>query len=365
MQWAAVFLAFLFPLSAHSLPSSFQTLPLEDPVLHMTAFEVAIPAGWKMEGAVAPGTACKTDPFPVFRAYSPDGLTEFRRLPRFDWASSTARSSKAGAECPQLSTKIAIGDFLRYVARLRSAESIADWPLSASDRNNFLATIQQANANYQQSGMRGYSMTGDIGAVRISIHNGTFQIEEQLLAAMICNHTPLPDGSSITGCSAQVRALRAPRGQLDALVSLISNHPGSGAIENPAWRQRLNQAIAAQNAAVMRQRDASFRQWSAIMAHDHQQFMQQMQSEGDSRNRAFEQHMQTKDTVASDWVDYALNQQTVTGSGGIAKVSSAYGYTWSNGNGQWYQTNDPNANPNGVLNGNWSKQQVVHGNGTP
>jgi hypothetical protein len=30
-----------------------------------------------------------------------------------------------------------------------------------------------------------------------------------------------------------------------------------------------------------------------------------------------------------------------------------------------YQTNDANANPNGVMAGTWTKQQVVHGNGTP
>lgn len=29
--------------------------------------------------------------------------------------------------------------------------------------------------------------------------------------------------------------------------------------------------------------------------------------------------------------------------------------------GQWYQTNNANANPNGVLQGNWTKQSVVHG----
>jgi len=30
-----------------------------------------------------------------------------------------------------------------------------------------------------------------------------------------------------------------------------------------------------------------------------------------------------------------------------------------------YQTNDPNANPNGVLPGNWTKQTVVRGDGSP
>ena len=45
------------------------------------------------------------------------------------------------------------------------------------------------------------------------------------------------------------------------------------------------------------------------------------------------------------------------------KVSSAYSQTWSNGKNQWFQTNDPNANPNGVLPGNWTQDVKVHGNG--
>lgn len=73
--------------------------------------------------------------------------------------------------------------------------------------------------------------------------------------------------------------------------------------------------------------------------------------------------MNARTTAASDWVDYALDQQTVTGAGGTVKVSSAYSQTWSDGNNHWYQTNDPNANPNGILPGNWSQDTKVHGNG--
>jgi hypothetical protein len=319
-----------------------------------------------MEGAVSQGTNCKTDPFPVFRAYALDGLTEFRRLPRFDWGSSNSRlAASVLAKCPQLSADISAREFLRYVAHLTNADRVTDWPLAGADRSGFMAGIDQANANYAQSGMRGYNMRGDIAAVRSMIHNGTFEVEQQLLAALVCNRTPLPDGNFVVGCTAQVRAVRAPKGKLDALVALINGHPGSGAVENPAWRQALNQAMAMHNQQIIRQRDIAFRQWSAMMTQNHKQFMDQMAAERNMREDQFHARMATKDTVTSDWVDYALDQQTVMGSGGIEKVSSAYTYTWSNGQGQWYQTNNPNANPNAAFNGNWTKQQVVHGNGAP
>jgi hypothetical protein len=68
----------------------------------------------------------------------------------------------------------------------------------------------------------------------------------------------------------------------------------------------------------------------------------------------------TDHAIAQDWCDYSLDQQTVAGSGGTAKVSSAYAQTWSNGS-QYYQTNSPNVNPGP----GWSLQTKVHGDGTP
>lgn len=76
----------------------------------------------------------------------------------------------------------------------------------------------------------------------------------------------------------------------------------------------------------------------------------------------------TNHTIASDWTDYSLDRQTVRDptSGQVSKVSSGSNYTWLNSSGQTsYQTNDPNADPNGTLQGTWTRQQVVHGDGTP
>jgi len=77
--------------------------------------------------------------------------------------------------------------------------------------------------------------------------------------------------------------------------------------------------------------------------------------------------MNARSTAASDWVDYALNQRTVVdpSTGQLTKVSSSYTYTWRDSTRQHiYQTSDPNANPNGTMPGNWTKQQWVHGDGT-
>ena len=75
----------------------------------------------------------------------------------------------------------------------------------------------------------------------------------------------------------------------------------------------------------------------------------------------------TNHTIASDWVDYSLDRQTVLdpNTGQLSKVSSSSSYTWIDSSGHTsYQTNDPNANPNGALQGTWTRQQVVHGDGS-
>src|SRR5581483_3762108 len=107
-----------------------------------------------------------------------------------------------------------------------------------------------------------------------------------------------------------------------------------------------------------------FQQFSQMMAQNHTEFMQEQESRFQSAMNNANAQMNAQSTAASDWVDYALNQQTVTGPSGTAKVASGYSQTWTNG-AQWYQTNDPNANPNGVLQGNWTLTTPAHGNGAP
>ena len=71
--------------------------------------------------------------------------------------------------------------------------------------------------------------------------------------------------------------------------------------------------------------------------------------------------------MTSDWVDFALDRQTVRdpNTGQVSKVSLWYSYTWIDNTGKVsYQTNESNADPNGTWPGTWTRQQQVHGDGT-
>jgi hypothetical protein len=125
----------------------------------------------------------------------------------------------------------------------------------------------------------------------------------------------------------------------------------------------MMRALTAQERQESQMLYSQFQQIMARSQQEHQQFMAQQESQFRSAMAGANASMNAQTTAASDWVDYSLDQQTVMNpSGTITKVSSAYSQTWTNGT-QWYQTNDPNSNPNGVLRGNWTLTTQVHGNG--
>ena len=296
-------------------------------------------------------------------------------VPRFDWTFNTLSSAARGPkQCLPLDRTLSATEFLRYYAAITGetiAGPMAIAPLVQRRTAAALDQIRQVGSNTP-----GFQATGDVAAVRATSKNGTFVIEQRLRAWVVCHSEPFLAGSTLTGCFARVDALRAPHGKLDALANMVDGGDLNTAGADRAWDAREaqlqialgNARLARQiehNNAVMQAQQERFEESMAIQQHNHDQFLAQMQASTDSSMRAANVSMNARSTAASDWVDYALDQQTVAASGGLAKVSSAYSHTWSSGKGQWYQTNDPNANPNGTLGENWTQQTVVHGNGAP
>jgi hypothetical protein len=231
------------------------------------------------------------------------------------------------------------------------------------------------------------------GIVRFK--NGTFDMKGVLRVMVDCTESTYPGMKSLSGyggpghpprmitgpsstmnrCMAALNYFTAPEDQFAGLVEQW-NAPGMMGHPNEAWQNawtsrsiaRTQQMTAQMNQAAAAQRQAQQQQFNhqqAVRQQMHEQFLATMRAGTDRSMARTQAGMNARSRAASDWVDYALDQQTVRnpGSGQINKVSSSYRYTWANGSGQTYQTNDPNANPNGAQPGNWTKQQVVHGNG--
>lgn len=349
---------------------------IRDPGFNMTAFDVTVPANWKFEGAFVPGTSCFQAPFPVVRAYSPDGLTEWRRYPRMDWTWTNLNSASAKApshpDCLSLKQELQAQDFIKYIMGVLQIAYVKDSPVPQATIDAKQKFLDQLNASAasnsrilkMEPAVQTASFAGAFGEYR----NGSFTIEAHLLSQVECIRAPIPvpnqKGIFSESCNATLRIVRAPKGQLAGVLDRF-NSDRVGAFENSEWVTRYLTAFREHSEEMARQRHAEFQRAEAVRAQQHQQFLATMQEGTDRSMARANEAANARHTIASDWCDYALDQQTVTGPGGTVKVSSSFNHTWADGAGNYFQTNDPNANPNGILTGNWSQATKVHGDGTP
>ena len=372
----------------HSASSQhgFTTATIDDPAQNnMAAQTMTIPAGWKMQGTIIT-SPCQTLPSVVYRAYAPDGLTDMRLTPTVAWKWSTAYKLPQEQGCLPFKGPITAADLLnKYLETIPGGvHVVGPMPVDATYSKTAEDVAAGQTQASQQFAMRAgpggqppIQFTSTEAALHIQTHNGSFTIDQRLRTAVHCE---IHHGGVMAGgnCSAQIEILRAPEGKLDALVRVVDGNNLPHLQMTPDWKQVQMQLIMkrGQDAQAqlhtmfvngMRAQQEMFNQFMETTTRNHEAFMAGQESRFESSMNAANASMNARSTAASDMVDYALDQQTVVGQGGLAKVSSAYSQTWSNTVGnqtQWYQTNDPNANPNGYLPGNWTQDTKVHGNGT-
>jgi hypothetical protein len=343
----------------------------------MVAGSITIPAGWKAQGILLT-SPCTLGPSPVFRAYSPDGLTQMRFEPQIGWQWHPNLKGFSPNGCIALSGPMTAAQFLNYYVTTipGGVHVVGSMPVSAQFQQQAATLAANENkGNAQLAPALQSQHTVDVGALRIQIVNGSFVVEERLRAQTNCGVDSTPGPLMGGACTARVDILSAPTGKLDALVQLVDSKNLPNSIPTPQWQQAFllqqqrkdAQMLANLTAQEKAETQMIYQQFQQIMAAsqaEHQAFMQQQESQFQSAMNNANASMNAQSTAASDWVDYALDQQTVAGPSGTAKVSSAYSQTWTNGT-QWYQTNNPNSNPNGALPGNWTQTTQVHGNGQP
>jgi hypothetical protein len=343
----------------------------------MASATLTIPAGWKLQG-ITMISPCTFSPWPVFRAYSPDGLMQMRSEPVFGWRWRPNVKGMNNSGCANISSPISATQFLQYYLGTIQGGVHVVGTMAISSQYQQWAQGLAANLNQIQSGaaaaMRSNN-TADTAAMRIETVDGTFVVEERLRTVVECSTISNTSTALYGGtCWARVDVLTAPQGQLDALVHLVDSNNLPHGVNSPQWTQAALQrqqqqgaqaiaALTAQEKQESQMLDQQFQQIMQRSQQEHAAFMQQQESQFQSAMNNANASMNAQSTAASDWVDYSLDQQTVAGPNGTAKVSSAYSQTWTNGS-QWYQTNDPNSNPNGVLSGSWTQTTQVHGNGT-
>ena len=347
-------------MSGTPLSNQLTTATITDPSLgNIVAATLTIPAGWKLQG-IEMISPCTFSPWPVFRAYSPDGLMQYRIEPVFGWQWHPNVKGTFNSGCANISGPISAANFLQYylgtmqggvhvVGTMTVPAAYSQWAQGLAAQKNQMNSRAPAAMQTQN--------TADTAAMRIEVVNGTFVVEERLRTVVECSVSTNTSGALAGGtCWARVDVLTAPQGQAGCTGAT------GGQQQSAAWREHAavdaggtaaaaaagrRQAMAALTAQEKQESAMLYQQFQQIMQRsqaEHQAFMQQQESQFESAMNNANASMNAQSTAASDWVDYSLDQQTVAGPNGTAKVSSAYSQTWTNGS-QWYQTNNPNSNP--------------------
>jgi hypothetical protein len=362
---------------------------IHDPVLNMDAYVVFFPGKWHLVGAVMQGSTCIPAPFAVFRASSPDGLTVWERLPRMDWVwGNDPNVPKDTGDCLPIKEAMSAKDFLKYISATLKVEYLGEEavPQDQVDAANKLLARQHDNMakQYAAAGMQQPAETVQLARATVRYKNGSFTMKGLLAATVNCSLSKVQGNPRMqtqnNSCHAEVHYEHAPEGQYDAAIALLDPHY-TGAVElapfTNAWiagNNRQTQAnlaqIRAQGAQYAAQSQASADQFAhsqAVRQHMHEEFLSTMQRGTTMSMNRSAQIANSNHTIASDWVDYSLDRQTVRdpNTGQTTKVDSSYSYTWLDSSGKVsYQTQDSWANPNGTGQGTWTRQQVVHGDGT-
>ncbi len=373
-----------------------QTEQIPDPSLNnMTAVTVPVPAGWHFQGVLMQGGKCVGTPFAVFRSTSPDGLSAMEKQPVMGWRWGTGPMASSGpTDCLPMKGALGAQAYLKYLAATMNVTYVADVPEPAAENQAAQAGLQSAEAQYAAQYAARHQTppkdTRELARARVSFQNGSFAMLGELRVTLDCSETVTPGmksvvpgmasrpASTVDQCTAGTRYYTAPAAQFAQVVALW-DAPGMGAKQSMPWQQawlqrnqkqadQIESANIASTNAAMAASARKFQQDMAVQNQMHQEFMATMQRGKNMSMAQANASLNARSTATSDWVDYALDEQTVADptTGQVSKVSSASSYTWIDSTGKTsYQTPDVNANPNGVLPGNWTKQTVVHGNGTP
>jgi hypothetical protein len=359
--------------------AGMQVGTIRDPVMSMDAYAITYPAKWHAQGILSQGTACVPVPVAVFRFTSADGLSVIEHMPPFNWSwGPMSNSNNPAPGCLPIDQPVPAKDFLKQLSSMLLVEYLGEEPMPQDAFDAEARTNDQMNDMSVRRGFPNIHRGSDIGEANVRFKNGTYQMSGRLWTRIVCFFRGAPRNPRFesNSCSADVLYVYAPQERFQAVWDTHLHNVGAILLPDydNAWEARLqrqtqqnitamNQAFA-QSSAIQQQQ---FQRQMAVQQQQHDQFMATLQHGTDVSMQHAAEIAQTNHTIASDYVDYSLGQQTMrdANTGQNYKVGAGAGVTWLNSSGGSYQSFDPNANPNGVLPGTWTRGQVVHGDGTP
>jgi hypothetical protein len=336
---------------------------VDDDMNKMPAVDVMIPTTWQFQGSIrAMGGmgGCFADLETIsIHAQSADGSLVFENAPNFTWQyaddPNTVRTmtqegqafSKGGIKpCPVMPPQRAV-DFLQkqIIPKLhpdRHVVSVEPYP----EFNQLLR--QRLGLPLNDTGQQGPVRT-DAARARLEYDRDGRTIEEWITVAEWMRLYPAGRGNVYDCHATMMMSFSAPKGQLDGNEKLFRLMAFNVSHE-PNWDAKLNGRIA----QLYQQQQIEEAKRSQIIA----QFQQHV---ADTINEVTANSMRGANQAAFGQDQIIRGVQTFRNpqNGETFELSNLHDHAWLNGTNEYVMSDDPNFNPNGQLNGNWTSLQTV------
>ena len=353
---------------------------IQDPAWGIVAARFQIPADWNFDGILIRDGSCGLAPTLAWRISSPDGLYGAQMMPEFGshWATNpNAMENFRRFHC-KLMEPIRPEEFLEYVAPLVRPDPTLGRIEPTDDAQKFQQGVidqynQRSMAAFGTAPASGgavrcriqYAYRGQTMEENFAVHLQTFKTKDIFPRR--------PENFTWT-TYANVRTIRAPKGQLDDLMRILASMLVEGYGPTTEWNQRFQQKLAsdtAANQAMLNQQTTSAialinRQAGALrsaLASSNATFQAGQQARANANQEQFAQHMDYMNRSALAYTLYAGDNQLVRNrqTGAVSTVTNKYGTSaWQqDGTNNILLQNPNDINPNLYLRGTYTQLENV------
>jgi hypothetical protein len=318
----------------------------------LVAFQLLVPAGWRIEGGVFWPNICPGMPsITAYRAFNPQGCEAFELFPNqsFYWTNAPMVRSfyplgslYLGNEIrPPMGAQQMLHEII--LPRFRSIPGLQ--VLNSASVPELVQQLRPATPPQATPTL------ADGAKVRVRYPFGDTSVDEEIYGVTECATTSMPSMFGVLEntfwMSEYLFSFKARAGQLDALNDLFQVMIKSFKV-NPAWAARVAQI----SQGMIQNQIQQTHNIGQLSRH-----ISQNQAEiSDMLTQSYNQRSQVMERTSDQFSQAIRGVETVhdPNLGKGIELPNGYENAWSNPLGEYIVSNDANFNPNIDLNGNWT-----------
>jgi hypothetical protein len=339
------------PLAGQAPALRLRMQAVHDPMVNnLEAFSLLVPQDWKAEGGIVWRGELSSLAYLQLRLSDPRGASALEFFPTlpYVWSDAGFFGFPAGS--------LYLGSYVvppldpdNFVRRLllpqlpgRVAATVVRTEPMPQLAQQVAATVQEAGALKQVAA----------GRTRVTYHEGTRTIEEDIYSVIVYAQTAVSPGVVFWGPD-RVFGFRAEQGQLDRQAPLLQTIFASARV-NRLWFAHLLQVREAWIQGQLQ---------NIQQAGELSRYIARTTDEmSDAQQRSWENRRASEDRSAAAFSEYIRGVETYHDPFSERDVQLPTGYrdVWVSRGGEYLLANDPNLNPNATASGTWQRIDPTH-----